>query len=632
MAGISKEDKKRLIDYHATSDINTSAVEGMRKWERTFEDQTPGSEDKILALKKTLLLYGSANLAVTGTAVVNGRTQEKVTRLAADNNETITEYVAAHMGRAYMSLPKGKGGEVLDWISGKSEESAGVVYPRFAATHAGRVDEQGKVHEQKLNPLKSAALGVKSIFASMFSKAPRVHHGMDVAMGGEGNPYNHIDATVKGDGSSGHVYFNLNTGRNGDSLGVGMEGTAPGVAGPLGAHSLVGAADDFTPLEGPKTALNFSPKSSTCLAEISSQVGALKGNAGADQEAVDKIEKHCAGITNHAKKPWYKRMFSKPEDSLSKSELKAACENVGIAIIDGGRKMLTGYGKQLAESGSVVQQNYNGLRANLSNQAELAAVMAVDVASLSTDMMIYGKPQASVSAFVAQEPIYAGIKEKPVLRSNPQLGHETCVAIGTMYNVAQDAATPPEQKAAIEQTLALFTKENLKTLGMDINKFNARADIPKLLETLQGNPDLAAQMGVNEAVVENLNGMKHLADRASDRAQFTTKDSYVALQAEFLNPSLAQGAAAGNSLEVEQSRSRSSSVDSYASTDIEDEDNVDLDAPSAGFPPAVKNVAREAIGALRSNQEVSKVGKAVFEPQSSRSTAPASRPVEVGGR
>ena len=335
---ISKSEKQDLINYHATSDVNTSAVNGMRKWEKTFEDQTPQNQDSILALKKTLLLYGSAGMTVTGTAVVDGKLKEKTTKLAADNNEPITEYVSAHMGRAYMSLPQGKGGEVLDWISGKTTENEGAVYPRFAATHAGEVDEQGNVREQKLSASKSAALGVKSIFTSMFSKAPRIHHGMDVAMGGEGNPYNHIDATVKGDGSSGHVYFNLNTGRNGDSLGVGMEGTAPGVAGPLGSHSLVGAADDFTPLEGSKTALNFSNKSSTCLAEISSQVAAVKGNEGVDQDSVEKIEKHCQGVANHAKKPWYKKLFSKPENSLSKSELKEACENVGIAVIDDGKK------------------------------------------------------------------------------------------------------------------------------------------------------------------------------------------------------------------------------------------------------------------------------------------------------
>jgi hypothetical protein len=281
-----------------------------------------------------------------------------------------------------------------------------------------------------------------------------------------------------------------------------------------------------------------------------------------------------------------------------------------------------------------VQQNYNGLKANLSNQNDLDAVMAVDVASLSNDALIYGKPQASAGAFVAQEAIYAGIKEKPVLRNNPQLGHETCVAIGTMYNVAQDAATPPEQKASIEQTLAIFTKENLKTLGMDINKFDARSDIPKLVETLQANPELAEKLGVNEAVVENLDGMKKLADKASERAQFTTKDSYKELQAEFSSPSINQGEADRSvtlEVQLEEAKSRSGSVDSgYDSTDIDTDSEEEVkDSSKKDFSSEVKAVAKDAVSAIRSNQLESKSEKMEFEPQPSRSTP---RPVEVGGR
>ena len=66
------------------------------------------------------------------------------------------------------------------------------------------------------------------------------HFGFNVGMGGK-----------EANGQNGHVY--INHVKDKGIIGMGLEGTAPKTHGELGAHSLVGAADRFTPLEGEKT-------------------------------------------------------------------------------------------------------------------------------------------------------------------------------------------------------------------------------------------------------------------------------------------------------------------------------------------------------------------------------------------
>lgn len=489
-----KKNIQSLRERLVTSDVNEHFTTDTRKWEETMKS---GLQDpaKINALKKTLFLYGASGMEVTGP-VMSGEEIKSHTRVASENKMPISQYFSGHMGRVYMSLPASSGQTTLDWIAGDNKNSAGeaVVYSRFAATHAGEVNSDGKVVEKKLSASQAFTTGMTS----------RTHYGMDVAMGGEGNRFLAApDTTIKDDGTSGHVYYNLNKGNFGDSLGCGLEGTAPGKSGPLGAHSFVGAADEFGALEGAKYSIKFNPQNSQCKNFITTY---LDQTPGIDPLAAEKLRKHY----EHNSKPWYSRMFS--SGNLSNQEFAAECQKVGIVFTDNGKQILTEFGKKCAEAGMVVRGMYNGATVNLSKDPEkLNQILQVKPEDIPNEI-IYFKPQNSPETFLAQSEIFKDMENRPVLKNNPQLSYETCVAIGTMYNALQSSDVPDEKKQSIQKTLDLLSKENLKKYNIDINNFEIARDGEKIL----------SRLGEHEnSIADNIRLMQGVALEAQSKGSLT---------------------------------------------------------------------------------------------------------------
>jgi hypothetical protein len=525
---IKVSNKNTLIESHRYDDLRTKLQRDMRKWEDTLEEDLQDDE-KILALKKTLLLFGSSGMKITG-----GGSKEPIS--ASENKLPIAEYMSGHMGRVYAALPPKQGAETLKWISGEKE----VVKARFAATHAAKVLEN-KVVEEKLSLFKSVTSGLRSILSSALGFAPRIHNGIDVAFGGKGKKYlSAIDepkdvGVINDDGGSGHVYYNVNTGKEGDSFGSGTEGTAPTIDGYLGSHSYFGGADALSALEGEKFAVKFNKETLGSYLENKE----MKNPEGPDcekvKEAVEKLKKHLA-----YKKPFLERLgfYAKGEALLSKKDLAETCKDAGIVFVGKGKQMLTRFGKQCLDSGIKPQDNYNGANMVVS-QENLSKIRAIEIALIPKEI-IYFKPQDSVQCFIAQKPIYADIKSKEALRDNPQFGHETSVAIGVFYNAAAKVAEPDtdKRKEIINQTIGLINERRLAHLGIDINKF----DILKDFEVLNGalkefapknlERDLGITIGTKEAVQKSLKVMMEVATAAKER--FDTPDKYLDLQKKFL--------------------------------------------------------------------------------------------------
>ncbi len=524
--------KITLRTSHRNDDLRTKLQRDMLKWEATLA-KGKQNDAKILALKKTLLLLGSSGMEITGGA-------DKDSISASENKLPIAEYLSGHMGRVYLGLPKKGAAETLKWISGEDK----VIKPRFAATHAAEVvDSENKkeVKEKKLNFFEAAFSGIKSILSSNFSSTPtpRIHSGIDVAMGGIDNilesakSENPKVGKIKDDGTCGHVYFNANSGKNGDSLGIGLEGTAPGKTGYLGSHSIVGSADEFSALEGEKFAVKFNKKALASYLENKE----MKNPEGPDcekvKEAVDKLTKHLS-----YKKSFFKKWGFPPkgEALLSKDDLAQTCKDAGIVFVSGGKQMLTRFGKQCVEAGIKPQDNYGGAKMMVEEKT-LKEIMAIKDSDIPNEI-IYFKPQNSPQCFVAQKPIYEGIALKPVLRDNPQFSHETSVAIGTFYNSANSRSGSDDDGAKIiRETIGLIDKDKLGILGIDINSFDVLKDFEKLNSSLNlSSPKGLNDLGITvekDALMESLEKMKMVATAivaGAEKGKFSTEEEYLKLE------------------------------------------------------------------------------------------------------
>jgi hypothetical protein len=520
--------KATLKISHKYDDLRTKLQRDMRKWQATLAE---GNQDeaKILALKKTLLLLGSSGMEITGGV-------EKETISASKNKLPIAEYLSGHMGRVYLGLPEKGAAETLKWISGEDK----VIKPRFAATHAGKVDSSGdkkEVKEKKLGFFQAAFSGIASIVNSTFSSTPRIHNGMDVAMGGKGNILESAQSEnpevgkIKDDGTCGHVYFNANSGKNGDSLGIGLEGTAPGKTGYLGSHSITGSADEFSALEGEKFAVKFNKKA---LASYGKETDSPKV-----KEAVQKLKDHF-----DYKGSFFKRLgsFFNGKALLSKDDLAKTCEAAGVVLVGGGKQMLTRFGKQCVEAGIKPQDNYGGAKMMV-KQETLDEVKRISDSEIP-DEIIYFKPQNSPQCFIAQKPIYEGIggtdldpKFKSVLRDNPQFSHETSVAIGTFYNSANSRSSSDDDGAKIiRETIGLINKDKLGILGIDINSFDVLKDFEKLKSSLNSSsPKGLNDLGITvekDALMASLEKMKMVATAIAEakEGEFSTEKKYLELE------------------------------------------------------------------------------------------------------
>ncbi len=384
---MNPEQKEALHKKLRTMPAEEHIEQDLTKWLETLESN---DEKKALVLKRMLLLLRSCDLQISedGKNFIN----------ASENDLPLGIYLAGHLGRIYMSLPEGCNGEdVLKWIDGGNLGTN--VYPRFAATHAAEVNQDRDVVEKKLNPPKAFFGGLYSAAAGLFG-APRKHYGMDVALGEKNKRYKNSTeddgevGIIKDDGTSGHVYFNLNKGRNGDSLGFGFEGTAPSKSGFLGAHSFFGAADDFTPFEGEKFATKLTSKylneyldvfflkeekpkpekpllsffrrifaantvyEATSTNEDNSKKLALTHR---QKEAKRKLAGH-ADYSNSIFKPFFKNK------KLSTKELESCCRSLGIKLTSNNTQILTPFAKSLSDSGVALPCNYNGAKLKIDNE------------------------------------------------------------------------------------------------------------------------------------------------------------------------------------------------------------------------------------------------------------------------
>ena len=388
------------------------------KWEETLEE---GRNDpkKIRALKRMLLLLGSCDLEISE----DGKNFIK----ASENNLPASEWLSGRLGRVYMSLPAGDGEATLRWIAGKDGFEEGIVYPRFAATHAGKVDEHGKVSEKKLNPFLAPFGGLYSLGKSLFFGGPRNHYGMDVAFGGVGNRYESASerdgnaGIILDNGTGGHVYFNLNKGENGDSLGFGLEGTAPAKSGFLGKHSFFGSPDDFTPFEGDKFAVKFEAK---YLEELFPERGPARIKDSKvipiDYEIVDQNHEEKLGHEKNAAKSLlmghlkYSKFnpFSKHR-KLDDEELQTCCETLGIKLVNNNAQILTPIGKKLDDLGVHLPCNYNGARLNISQKKfEQIVQISDDELDKLPSKMVHWKPRPSVEEFMAQADYFNRANER----------------------------------------------------------------------------------------------------------------------------------------------------------------------------------------------------------------------------
>lgn len=534
-----------------TSDLQTHLSINSKKWEATIADGGQEDPEKIRALKRTMLLIGSGAVSISGVGNVGGvaTNGDAMSTSASQNRLPVSELISGRMGRVYISLPKGAGQDVLEWIAGKSETAPGVITPRFTSTHHGTVKPDGSVFESKSNPVWSFIDGLATTLSPVrwWRGDYRVHSGLNIAAGGEGKTYQAADEggqTIKSDGSGGHILYNTNTSKNGDSIGIGMELADFGRTSDLGTHSLLGHGDEFSAFEGEKFYVKFSPK----VPEFKRCVKEGKDDDEKKQiaEAIKKLEKHCKAPE---KPSFFKRAAMlltgkdpseyKHPNRLSDEEFKECCATADIVFAPGKPpQVLTAFGKKAVEAGIIPNTNYNGATIDLcgsspekiaANKNIIQGLKGTDVDALPMEI-VYFKPQTSLGAFTAQKPIYEDIASKPVLRDNPQFSHETSVAVGTLYNTAKDS---PELATAINQTLGLMSKDNLKTLGFDINTFDARRDIEGLKKSLaEASPERLEKLGVTDrdVVTATLDVAKELADKAATR--FDSPEGYTKLQAD----------------------------------------------------------------------------------------------------
>ncbi|MDX2082728.1 MAG: hypothetical protein SFV53_01910 [Rickettsiales bacterium] len=516
----------------AQADMISLLQRDMKKMEDTVTDY---NDPKVQAFLRTLILIGSCDFSVTGASLnqenQNQESQitEKTTK-ASENNLPASVYLAGHKGRTYMALPSGSGDRVLSWISnGLDASKSNPIKPRAFATHSASV-ENGVVTEKKLNPVEAGGIGV---LAGVTGN--RIHHGLDIAIGGKEKKYVSLDQeTIKDDGTSGHLYYNLNRSKEGDSLGIGLELTAPLKSSPFGAYSTTGAADEFTALEGEKYSVKVSSKDPAfkrCMMvnENDENLPIFTSRSGTRSDQVDQQLRRL------------EKLLQKSTSNRSRNEqveIKQICTNYNIELVpDDSNQALTNFGKQLIRAGITLPNNYNGAKASL-DQEKVGQILDFGLENLVGNSdeqianplffqnqpnaeikvkpadMVYWKPQASLAQYIAQEIIYKGVAassdyqngQKPLLRNNPHFSHETSVAIGMMYNIAENTFFAD----SINSTLAFITKENLELLGLDITKFS----FAQLLNVLQARPGVYGNLNVDENLIRNLSLLQEVEDIA----------------------------------------------------------------------------------------------------------------------
>jgi len=412
---------------------------------------------KSAALKRMMLFYGCSGLAIEGHSL---NAADSVTAAASkpaqENNLPVGAYFSGHMGRCYVDLEGGPSSdEVLKYITtGNRASSDGIhldrhlmaknrekeltgsqiVFDRHSATHAG-IKKGSKYKEDKgigygaKGALEGVAYKISSPFRSKQWKETHhtKHMGMNIAAGGLGGSHYSTSEAIKGSGEDGHMYFNTGT----KSFGAGLEATAPGTTGPLGAHSKTGGADEFTAFEGAKYAIAKKNKGHLkALFEAQIKLKLPNPKLLSDLGSVGLAVDENGNITDT-------KAFNK---FVKKDErINGVCGLLGLKTYHrGSLHVITPFGSWLMEQGITIQNNYSGALGKV-DSVRFDAIVDEFAKKEIPDEIVYFKPRNDVKEFAAQEAIYKNIDEKPLLKAHPELSYEASNMIGNIYNALPDA-------------------------------------------------------------------------------------------------------------------------------------------------------------------------------------------------
>ena len=470
----------------------------MEKLRATCDTKAVGRDGlKAAAMKRILLLLGSGGPTITGAAYKGEMGFEGKTQALSETNMPIGMFMAGHVGRAYMKLPEGQGAGVLSWIAGgedgvhkapysiaaNQEESLKdneIIFDRHAASHSVESKKDGLNEKKGLIygvtgyigrmanprnlrsggiywPLKVIGVGVSFPLAFLydilvfvpnllFSKPPMInpfqerseHLGFNVAFGGAGKSYEFDKAKkITSDGKSGHVYINA----KGEMIGIGMEGTAPGADGVLGVHSKTGGADRFSAGESEKFSIKFG---TGMFKEYLRNYLKAANNGDVDIPVIKEYQLEVIAK--------YLKGEKLGGDKISKDQLKVALGDIGLPVVKQGGQdfMLTHFGAELAKANPgqvVIPNNYNGLKINNYDKANLESVKKIDIDKVPNEIC-YFKAQKDCKSLMKQEAIFEGIDNKPLLKNNPMLSLQSCVKINALYSIANDGNNAKKEEEA----------------------------------------------------------------------------------------------------------------------------------------------------------------------------------------
>ena len=177
-------------------------------------------EKQVQVAKMMFLAHIGRTFLTTTTANENGEPQP-----VEQNLDRSVASMVSHCSRTGFVLPPGEENQVnemMDSILGSNAGRAAGIYGRTAATHS----TQNGANVREYKELKGVCL--------------RKQYGMDIAIGGLGNPgvmkEGYQKQTLKNDGTCGHMYLHINKGTAGktSSLLVGFESDAPEMTNQMG--------------------------------------------------------------------------------------------------------------------------------------------------------------------------------------------------------------------------------------------------------------------------------------------------------------------------------------------------------------------------------------------------------------
>jgi len=359
---------------------------------------------KSESLKRMMLFYGCSGLSVTGNTSDEYGNPVHSTKPAQENNLPVAAYVSGQMGRCHVDVPNGFGDRALNYIATGNPDT-----PEGHGLFTGFV--------RKTRSLFQPARETRIV-------------GVNIAAGGLGQPHQSTTAAIKGDGQDGRMQFKVED----DFIEARLKGTAQGTASSLGT-------DEFTAFEGAKYAIAVKKSSRGELKQLLEEV--IKTKLSDDPTLKAAFKANLENLTGL--KISDSGEIRNPRVLGNKTKVKGICGILELKTFDDGKTLnvVTPFGKSLMDQGIVLQTS----RGAVGSYSETNFNSLVKTKNIP-DEIVYFKPRADLTEFMAQEAIYKNIDEKPLLKAHPEFSYETSNMIGRLYNALPD----PQAKA----TLALL--------------------------------------------------------------------------------------------------------------------------------------------------------------------------------